>query len=129
MLTLVSLGFKSYAEAWVDTYDDPHFEENLDRTYQQLLPFYKELHAYVRYRLREHYGDDVVPAKGNIPMHLLGNMWGQSWEEVVDLFTPYPEKPYVDVTNEMVKQGLTPVKIFQLGDEFFTSLGMIKLPP
>ncbi|XP_055904990.1 angiotensin-converting enzyme-related protein-like [Eupeodes corollae] len=121
-------GFNSYAEDWIEKYDDQNFEDNLDQVYQLILPFYKELHGYVRYKLREHYGSKVVAERGNIPMHLLGNMWGQSWEEVADLFTPYPEKPYVDVTSEMVKQGLTPVKIFQLGDEFFQSLNMTKLP-
>lgn len=121
-------GFNSYAEDWVEKYDDQNFEDNLDRVYELILPFYKELHGYVRYKLREHYGNKVVPERGNIPMHLLGNMWGQSWEEVVELFSPYPEKPYVDVTTEMVKQGLTPMKIFQLGDEFFQSLNMTKLP-
>ncbi|XP_055848350.1 angiotensin-converting enzyme-related protein-like [Episyrphus balteatus] len=120
--------FNSYAEDWIEKYDDQNFEDNLDRVYELILPFYKELHGYVRYKLREHYGNKVVAERGNIPMHLLGNMWGQSWEEVVDLFTPYPEKPYVDVTSEMVRQGLTPVKIFQLGDEFFQSLNMTKLP-
>lgn len=123
-----SNGFNSYAEDWIEKYDDQNFEDNLDRVYELILPFYRELHGYVRYRLREHYGNKIVPERGNIPMHLLGNMWGQTWEEVVELFSPYPEKPYVDVTNEMVKQGLTPVKIFQLGDEFFQSLNMTKLP-
>lgn len=121
-------GFNSYAEDWVEKYDDQNFEDNLDRVYDLVLPFYRELHGYVRYKLREHYGNKIVSERGNIPMHLLGNMWGQSWEEVSELFTPYPEKPYVDVTSEMVKQGLTPVKIFQLGDEFFQSLNMTKLP-
>lgn len=93
-----------------------------------MLPFYRQIHGYVRYRLRQHYGPEVVPAEGNIPMHLLGNMWGQSWNEVIDLFTPYPERPFVDVTSEMERQAYSVQKLFELGDQFFQSLGMRALP-
>lgn len=42
--------------------------------------------------------------------------------------TPFPSKVLPDVTEEMVKQQFTPLKIFQMGDEFFQSLNMTKLP-
>lgn len=32
------------------------------------------MHAYVRKRLRDKYGDSVVSAKGPIPAHLLGKL-------------------------------------------------------
>eukprot|EP00099_Drosophila_melanogaster_P007593 NP_001260258.1 Angiotensin-converting enzyme-related, isoform B [Drosophila melanogaster] len=122
-------GHRSYADYWVQFYEDPDFERQLDATFKQLLPFYRQLHGYVRFRLRQHYGPDVMPAEGNIPISLLGNMWGQSWNELLDLFTPYPEKPFVDVKAEMEKQGYTVQKLFELGDQFFQSLGMRALPP
>ncbi|EDW52172.1 GM17055 [Drosophila sechellia] len=122
-------GHRSYADYWVQFYEDPDFERQLDATFKQLLPFYRQLHGYVRFRLRQHYGPDVMPAEGNIPISLLGNMWGQSWNELLDLFTPYPEKPFVDVKDEMEKQGYTVQKLFELGDQFFQSLGMRALPP
>ncbi|XP_062136108.1 angiotensin-converting enzyme-related protein [Drosophila sulfurigaster albostrigata] len=122
-------GFRSYADYWVHFYEDADFERQLDDTYKALLPFYRQIHGYVRYRLRQHYGSDVVPAEGNIPMHLLGNMWAQSWNDVIDLFTPFPEKSFVDVTAEMNRQQYSVQKLFQLGDQFFQSLGMRALPP
>ncbi|EDW02930.1 GH10960 [Drosophila grimshawi] len=121
--------YRSYADYWVHFYEDTDFERQLDATYKALLPFYRQIHGYVRYRLRQHYGPDVVPAEGNIPMHLLGNMWAQSWNDVIDLFTPYPEKPFVDVKSEMERQEYSVQKLFQLGDQFFQSLGMRALPP
>ncbi|EDW12345.1 angiotensin-converting enzyme-related protein [Drosophila mojavensis] len=121
-------GYRSYADYWVHFYEDATFESQLDATYKALLPFYRQIHGYVRYRLRQHYGPEVVPAEGNIPMHLLGNMWGQSWNEVIDLFTPYPERPFVDVTSEMERQAYSVQKLFELGDQFFQSLGMRALP-
>ncbi|BFF93635.1 angiotensin-converting enzyme-related protein [Drosophila madeirensis] len=120
---------RSYADYWVQFYEDADFERQLDASFKQLLPFYRQIHGYVRYRLRQHYGEDVVPAEGNIPMHLLGNMWGQSWNEVIDLFTPYPEKPFVDIKASMVQQNYTVQKLFELGDQYFQSLGMRALPP
>ena len=43
--------------------------------------------AYVRWKLREKYGD-VVPANGPIPAHLLGNIWAQDWTNVYKLVAP-----------------------------------------
>lgn len=121
-------GFRSGAEAWLDVYDDPTFEDQLEKIFSQIRPFYEQLHAYVRYKLRQHYGDTVVSEKGPLPMHLLGNMWGQTWGEVSELLSPYPDKKELDVTDEMVKQGYTELTLFEKADEFFQSLNMTKMP-
>lgn len=34
-------------------------------------------------------------------------MWGQSWENILDLTIPYPGKNYLDVTPQMIKQVCT----------------------
>uniref|UniRef100_A0A1L8DR16 Angiotensin-converting enzyme n=1 Tax=Nyssomyia neivai TaxID=330878 RepID=A0A1L8DR16_9DIPT len=121
-------GFKSGAESWLYEYEDDTFEKQLEDIFAQIRPLYEQLHAYVRFKLREKYGDGVVSEKGPIPMHILGNMWGQTWSEVAPILVPYPEKKLLDVTDEMVKQGYTPLSMFQKGDEFFQSLNMTKLP-
>lgn len=104
------------------------FEQQVDAVIEQLRPLYEQLHGYVRYRLKEHYGADVVKPTGPLPMHLLGNMWGQTWDEVMDITAPYPSKPQLDVSEEMKKQGYNPVQMFEMGDQFFQSLNMTKLP-
>lgn len=48
--------------------------------------------------------------------------------KIVAETTPYPEKTLLDVTAEMVRQNYTALKMFQMGDEFFQSLNMTKLP-
>jgi peptidyl-dipeptidase A len=121
-------GFKSGAESWLDEYEDETFEQQIDAVIEQLLPLYKQLHAYVRFKLQQKYGESVVPSKGPIPMHLVGNMWAQTWDQVADFTTPFPNKKLLDVTDEMLKQGYTPLKMFQMGDEFFQSLNMTKVP-
>nr|ANW11475.1 Lol71 [Bichromomyia olmeca] len=100
-------GFKSGAESWLDEYEDETFEKQLEDIFAQIRPLYEQLHAYVRFRLREKYGDGVVSERGPIPMHLLGNMWGQTWSEVAPISVSISEQKLLDVTDEMVKQGYT----------------------
>src|ERR1035437_6845936 len=78
------LGFKDNGAMWRSKYDMPpdDFARELDRLWEQVKPLYVSLHAYVRNRLREKYGDSVVPLNGPIPADLLGNMWAQEWENV-----------------------------------------------
>uniref|UniRef100_A0A182LUT3 Angiotensin-converting enzyme n=1 Tax=Anopheles culicifacies TaxID=139723 RepID=A0A182LUT3_9DIPT len=121
--------FTSGAEYWLDAYEDDTFEQQVDAAIEQIRPLYEQIHGYVRYKLRKHYGNDIVSEKGPIPIHLLGNMWGQTWDNIADITTPFPNKKLLDVTEEMVRQGYTPVKMFEMGDEFFQSLNMTKLPP
>jgi len=52
---------------------------------------------------------------------------GQNWGKMLP-FAPYEGKASVDITDELVKQGYTPVKIFLLADDFFSSLGFSRLP-
>lgn len=121
-------GFESGAEMWLDEYEDETIEQQLEDIFDAIKPLYQQIHGYVRYRLRQYYGDDVVSETGPLPMHLLGNMWAQQWSDIADIVSPFPNKPLIDVTEEMVKQGYTPLKMFEMGDDFFTSMGLKKLP-
>jgi len=74
------LGFKDTGAMWRSKYDlaPDEFAGELDRLWEQVRPLYLSLQAYVRMKLREHYGADVVPANGPIPAHLAGNVWAQT---------------------------------------------------
>lgn len=80
-------GFVSAAEMWIDNYEELTFENQLDAIFLQISPLFVELHTFVRHALSAKYGEEVVPTDGPIPMHLLGNMWAQSWEDVSELST------------------------------------------
>ena len=121
-------GFKDASIMKVDPYESDTFIEEMEETWQGLKPLYEELHAYVRNKLNKFYGDDIVPNNGQIPAHLLGNMWAQSWGNIGDLVRPFPNKPSIDVSDEMVKKGWTAKLMFEKTDEFFQSMGMLKLP-
>src|ERR1700730_14352461 len=83
------LGFKDTGAMWRSKYDMPpdDFAKEVDRLWEQVRPLYVSLHSYVRWKLREKYGD-VVPASGPIPAHLLGNIWAQDWSNEYKLLAP-----------------------------------------
>ena len=74
-------GFADDGEFWRSFYDMPaaDFGPLVEGLWQEVKPLYVELHAFVRARLAQFYGANVVDKSAPIPAHLLGNMWAQSW--------------------------------------------------
>jgi peptidyl-dipeptidase A len=93
----------------------------------QVRPLYLSLHAYVRMKLHEKYGD-VVPASGPLPAHLLGNIWAQDWTNVYDLVAPMSADPGYSLTKILQAQRFDPVRMVKTGERFYTSLGFAPLP-
>ena len=124
------LGFADTGAMWRSKYDMPPdaFAKEVDRLWEQLKPLYVSLHAYVRWKLREKYGD-VVPANGPIPAHLLGNMWAQDWSNVYDLVKPAQADPGYDLTKILEAKKTDAKEMVRYGERFFTSLGFPPLPP
>jgi peptidyl-dipeptidase A len=124
------LGFSDTGALWRAKYDMPPdaFAQELDRLWEQVRPLYVSLHAYVRNKLREKYGDQVVPAHGPIPAHLLGNMWAQEWENIYPLVAPENADPGYDLTQILKSRGTDVKQMVRYGEHFFTSLGFAPLP-
>ncbi|CAL4125561.1 unnamed protein product, partial [Meganyctiphanes norvegica] len=57
-----------------------------------VLPLYKEIHAYVRSKLRIKHGKSKIGYRSPIPAHLLGDMWAKRWDKKFILFAPFPDK-------------------------------------
>ena len=123
------LGFQDNGAMWRSKYDmEPDaFARELDRLWEQVRPLYVSLHAYVRARLREKYGD-AVPASGPIPAHLLGNMWAQEWDNIYPLVAPANADPGYDLTALLKKRDTKPPDMVKYGEAFFGSLGFAPLP-
>ena len=83
--------------------------------------------SYTRRKLNQMYGDKVVPKAGLIPSHLLGNMWAQSWDYLYPELEPYKGVAPIDVTPVLAK-SYDAKKMVQMGEAFYTSLGMDPLP-
>ncbi|HHN74423.1 MAG TPA: peptidase M2 family protein [Acidobacteria bacterium] len=123
------LGFADTGAMWRSGYDmEPDaFAAEVERLWEQVRPLYEQLHCYVRARLREHYGAEVVPETGPIPAHLLGNMWSQSWGNVYDLVAPEGEGG-IDVGRLLEAKKVDAEGMVRYAEGFFTSLGFDSLP-
>ncbi len=124
------LGFNDTGELWRAGYDmsPAAFSQETDRLWEQLRPFYEQLHCYVRSRLQQKYGVDKVPAGQPIPAHLLGNLWAQEWNNIYPLVEPFKGESPADVTKALAAQKYDAQKMVKLGESFFTSLGFDPLP-
>ncbi|XP_053621557.1 angiotensin-converting enzyme-like isoform X2 [Plodia interpunctella] len=125
----VATGYTDAGDQMRAAYDDPSFRSTVEEIYNQVAPLYKQLFTYVRRRLVQRYGETSVRSDGPIPAHLLGNMWAQNWKSIMDLVMPFPQSPNLDVTAEMLRQGFTPLRMFQMAEEFYTSMGLKPVPP
>jgi peptidyl-dipeptidase A len=124
------LGFADAGAMWRSGYDMPpdEFAKEVERIWQQVQPLYVSLHAYVRTKLGEKYGTNVVPANGMIPAHLLGNMWAQEWGNIYDVVAPKTATPQFDLTNLLRAKNTDAKGMARYGEGFFTSLGFAPLP-
>lgn len=124
------LGFSDLGAMWRSKYDMPpdDFARELDRLWEQMKPLYVSLHAYVRRRLVETYGKDLVPPNGPIPAHLLGNMWAQQWNNIYPLVAPENADPGYDLTERLKAKGYDALRMVHRGENFFLSLGFAPLP-
>src|ERR1700730_10107247 len=124
------LGFQDAGALWRSNYDMPpdQLAKEADRLWDQSKPFNQSLHAFVRGQLRKKYGNDLVPANGPIPAHLLGNLWSQEWNNVYSLMdSPKPPQSY-DLTKILEDRHTDAKGMVRYGESFFTSLGFEPLP-
>ena len=127
----VDLGYEGLSDLWFSKYDMPaeDFLDDTDRVWSEVKPLYDALHCHVRAKLNEHYGDEVISKTGPLPVHMLGNMWGQSWSNIYDLV--YEEKldsKYIDVTKIINEKSLSEIEMVEYAEDFFISMGFKPLP-
>jgi peptidyl-dipeptidase A len=126
-----AMGFKDVGAMWRSNYDMPpdDFAKELDRLWGQVRPLYVSLHAYVRWKLAENYGKDVVKEDEPIPAHLLGNMWSQEWNNIYPLVAPANAASGPDVGAVLRAKNVDARGMVHDAEGFFTSLGFEPLPP
>jgi peptidyl-dipeptidase A len=123
------IGFADTGAMWRSKYDMPPdaFTKELDRLWDQVRPLYLKLHAYVRMKLHDKYGD-VVPANGPIPAYLLGNIWAQEWGNIYPLVAVANADPGYSLTDILKRRKVGPLDMVRTGERFYTSLGFDALP-
>lgn len=124
------LGYENVAQMWLSKYDMPadDMEQEVERLWGQMQPFYEQLHCFVRNRLSANYGEAVQQRTGPIRADLLGNMWAQDWTALMPIVRPRGSAQTYDTTQLLTRAGYTPVTMTETAERFYTSLGMAELP-
>jgi peptidyl-dipeptidase A len=68
-----NINYSDIGACWREELETPYLESVVEDIYRQVEPLYVLLHAVVRFRLVQLYGEETVPPRGPIPAHLLGN--------------------------------------------------------
>ncbi len=124
------VGFADTGAMWRSNYDMPpdDFPKEMDRLWEQIRPLYVSLHAYVRWKLAEKYGKDMVREDAPIPAHLLGNMWAQDWSNLYPLLSAPDANSRPDVDAALRARNVDARGMVRYAEGFFTSLGFEPLP-
>uniref|UniRef100_W5MLV3 Angiotensin-converting enzyme n=1 Tax=Lepisosteus oculatus TaxID=7918 RepID=W5MLV3_LEPOC len=128
--------YKDYGDYWRGNYeatDDAVYAytrdqlmEDVRRLYREIMPLYKELHAYVRDKLREVYPGHISP-NGGLPAHLLGDMWGRFWTNLYPLRIGQAKNRCILNFKLLLSQGWTVLRMFREAEKFFMSVGLYKM--
>ena len=124
------LGFKDTGVLWRAGYDMPpqQFDAELDRLWEQVRPLYLSLYTFVRARLSQKYGAQIVPPDRPIPAHLLGNPWAQAWGNVFPILGLPERSSGYDLTELLKAKNLDARGMVKYGENFYKSLGFAPLP-
>ncbi len=125
------LGYKGLSDLWFSKYDMPaeDFLSETDRVWEEVKPLYDALHCHARAKLNDYYGDDIVSDSGPLPVHLLGNMWGQTWSNIYDIiYTEGSKSNSVNVTRIIEEKSLNEIEMVEYAEDFFLSIGFKPLP-
>lgn len=57
------------------------------------------------------------------------NFLGRFWANLYSIGVPFPDQPSLDITQALIDQNYTITRMFETSDDFYTSMGLIPLPP
>ncbi|XP_045461573.1 angiotensin-converting enzyme-like [Harmonia axyridis] len=118
-------GYLDNGEVWREELEIQNLEEIVEELYLEIEVLYKMLHSVVRFKLYEKYGPSEVDLKGPLPIHLLGNMWGQDWSYLLGLIFP---KNYKVILNERLRSKNQTVRhMASEAEDFYVSMGMPRM--
>lgn len=114
--------YQDLSERWIEDFEDSDFEQHAEELFDEIKPLYEQLHAYVRRKLKNLYGSNYAANHDPklIPAHILGNMWAQSWENIFDILIPFPESPLTNLTEILLNNKFTPIKMFKTAQDFLS---------
>jgi peptidyl-dipeptidase A len=120
--------FKDTGDLWKSGYDmsSDEFSDVVDNLWNKVSPLYKQLHCYVRKKLKifhkEKFNSNYIPA------HICGNMWCQEWGNIYDIVVPYPNQPNQVATPGIIRKGWDGKAMEKFTESFFTGIGLPSFP-
>ncbi|KAK4884900.1 hypothetical protein RN001_001171 [Aquatica leii] len=118
-------GYEDMGEIWREELEIQNLENEVFNLYEQIKPLYILLHAVIRFKLLQKYGPSVIDPKGPIPIHLLGNMWGQDWSTLIYLFDFGYKK--INLQANLDKKNWTVIDMVTAAEDMYTSLGLPRM--
>ncbi|CAD5215166.1 unnamed protein product [Bursaphelenchus okinawaensis] len=130
--------FEDAGKMWKAAFDDKlskkekyDISENVQMLYQQILPFYSQLHAYFRRQLAGVYKEDKGLKRDTaIPAYLLRSSSGDDWSNLYDETKPFDQMDNTEdeVMENLHKQNVTARNMFVKAFKFMKYLGFENLP-
>lgn len=121
-------GFTTHADLLINLYEGRDLEKECNRIFLKVKPLYEKLHNFVREKLYEKYGQEIVSLSGPIPAHLLSSLTSADWSGLTKLGVPFPKKGFLSIEKELKKNILTAKDMYTMGEYFFKALKMPPLP-
>ncbi|XP_068231191.1 angiotensin-converting enzyme-like [Palaemon carinicauda] len=120
-------GFNNSGLLWIEPYTDEEytsddFISDIAELWNKTKPFYARLRAYVLYKLKDKYHDEIT-TEDLIPAHILGDMYGENWESLYDLVAPNNDTQLPNITNVLEEKLGNVVNMTRVVEEFFTDIG------
>lgn len=120
--------FTTHADLLISLYEDRDLEQQCNRILLKVKPLYEKLHNFVREKLYEEYGEELVSLSGPIPEHLLSSLTSADWSGLTKLGVPFPEKGILSIEKELKKNIFAVKDMYAMGEFFFKALKMPPLP-
>jgi peptidyl-dipeptidase A len=122
------LGFADTGAMWRAKYDMPPdaFTKELDRLWDQVRPLYLQLHAYVRMKLHQKYGD-VVPRRDRC-RRICSATSGHRTGQTSTTWLPRQRRPGFSLTDILKRRKMSAIDMVKAGERFYSSIGQAPLP-
>jgi len=123
-------GHVTPSRTWYLNYDTENFQAELEAVVWEIMPLYRELHAYLRHEVQAAYPKADTKSDGAISAPIMDQILSQDWFPHQFFRTPHQGKQHQlpSVHRRLEEVLVTPVKINRMAAEFFESLGLFVLP-
>jgi len=112
---------------WYSSFKDEHFADEMTEVMEELLPLYKEFHAFIRTLLSKKFGADVVPPTGPIPAHIFEKIFVDEWDPKGIFSNLFTDEDMIDMKKVLKDAKITPRKMVDIAEDFYHKLGLSEL--